>query len=60
MHSTAYNQHTGQYHFYSSTTERTSIDVNTLDHKIEKVDYALVNTEVFRGCIKLPESEIIQ
>lgn len=58
MHSTAYNPFTGQYHFYSSNTERTSIDVNTLQYKIEKVDYALVNTEVFRGCIKLPDSDI--
>lgn len=58
MHSTAYNQQTGQYHFYSSETERTSIDVNSLTFKVEKVDYALVNTEVIRGCLKIPENKI--
>jgi hypothetical protein len=58
MHSTAYNEYTGQYHFYSSNNQRTSIDVNTLNYKVETVDYALVNTEVIRGRFKLPKKEI--
>jgi hypothetical protein len=58
MHSTAYNPYTGQYHFYSSNTLRTSIDVHTLNHKVETVDYPLLNTEVIRGRFKLPEKDI--
>jgi hypothetical protein len=58
MHSTAYNEFTGQYHFYSSNSQRTSIDVNTLNYKVEKVDFHLLNTEVIRGRFKLPHTEI--